>query len=242
MWLLSAIWGAVGFLDLIKVEFLPEKFQSYTAVRAIHWLSWRSWLFVMLILLIGVILEGGHAAIQKREGLIERHKQENAQLQTKLQSSPVPKVFIHYELTQESLKFPGIVGQKKTLVLENTSDIDAYDVQVQDVQLDPGHCNATFLPLSLLKGRTRQSVNTIIRGSVPEKEKDNFEMVLYACGATDTTTWFKVPIVVIFRDYERQWYSALFNFQSDNYFSSVDISLENWERIKSPTSKGGISS
>ncbi len=86
MWFLSAIWGAIGYLSLVKVEFLPERFQSYTAAKALNFLSWRTWLIVLLILLIGVILEGGHAAIQKREILIEQHKREIIGLESKLGS------------------------------------------------------------------------------------------------------------------------------------------------------------
>ncbi len=62
MWVLSAIWGLIGVADLLKAEFLPTRFQSYTAIRAISLISWRSWLVVLIILLIGVVLEGGHAA------------------------------------------------------------------------------------------------------------------------------------------------------------------------------------
>lgn len=66
MWLLSAIWGAIGLFDLVKAEFLPERIQQYTVIRLLHFISWRTWTIVFLVLLIGVLLEGGHAAIQRR--------------------------------------------------------------------------------------------------------------------------------------------------------------------------------
>jgi hypothetical protein len=69
MWLLSAAWTLIGIFDLIKAEFLPERFQSYTAMRLLGILSWRTWVIVFLILFIGVLLEGGHVAIQKRDKL-----------------------------------------------------------------------------------------------------------------------------------------------------------------------------
>lgn len=70
MWLLSAAWFLLGAFDLVKSEFLPEKYQAYTAVRLVGFISWRSWLIGLPILLIGVLLEGGHAAIQKRDRLL----------------------------------------------------------------------------------------------------------------------------------------------------------------------------
>jgi hypothetical protein len=83
MWLMSAIWGGIGFFSLVKAEFLPKEYQDYTVVRALNFLSWRTWLLVLLVLLIGVILEGGHAAIHKRDQKIE-------DLETELRSITAP--------------------------------------------------------------------------------------------------------------------------------------------------------
>ncbi len=66
MWLLSATWGAIGLFDLLKAEFLPERVQRYTVIRLLNFISWHTWIIVFLVLLIGVLLEGGHAAIQRR--------------------------------------------------------------------------------------------------------------------------------------------------------------------------------
>jgi hypothetical protein len=67
MAIVSLVWVALGAFDLIKVEFLPDKYQQYTAIRLITYFSWRWWLTVLLVLLLFLLLEGGHAALQKRE-------------------------------------------------------------------------------------------------------------------------------------------------------------------------------
>lgn len=66
MALISVLWFLLGSFSLLRTEFLPERFQAYTAIRVLGYLSWHAWLFVLLGLLLGVLLEGGHAAIQSR--------------------------------------------------------------------------------------------------------------------------------------------------------------------------------
>jgi hypothetical protein len=65
MWVVGLCWAAIGFFDLLKAEFLPKSVQDYTAIRFISLLSWHSWLIIFLAIVIAIILEGGHAAIEK---------------------------------------------------------------------------------------------------------------------------------------------------------------------------------
>jgi hypothetical protein len=83
MWVLTSVWGLIGFVDLFKTELLPEKYQSYTVLRLLGYLSLRSWIIVTLVLLIGVLLEGGHAAIEKRD---KSNKEDKSLLEAKIKN------------------------------------------------------------------------------------------------------------------------------------------------------------
>jgi hypothetical protein len=60
-------WAVLGAWDLIKSELLPEKYQSWTVVALTPHLQWRTWALALLIILLGLLLEGSHAAIRKRD-------------------------------------------------------------------------------------------------------------------------------------------------------------------------------
>jgi hypothetical protein len=63
----TTLWAILGAWDLIKSELLPERFQSWTVVAKTPHLSWQTWAMASLAILLGVLLEGAHTAIQKRE-------------------------------------------------------------------------------------------------------------------------------------------------------------------------------
>jgi hypothetical protein len=63
----TTLWVILGTWDLIKSELLPDKYQSWTLVAKTPHLSWRTWVIALLAILLGVLLEGAHAAIQKRD-------------------------------------------------------------------------------------------------------------------------------------------------------------------------------
>src|ERR1700731_3858297 len=63
----ATLWAILGAWDLIKSELLPEKYQSWTLVAKTPHLSWRTWAIALLAILLCVLLEGAHAAIQKRD-------------------------------------------------------------------------------------------------------------------------------------------------------------------------------
>jgi hypothetical protein len=70
--LIAAAYFLLGLWDLFKSEFLPEEYQSLTIVKVTpHW-SWRTWVIGMLLITVLVLLEGAHAAIQKRNNAIEQ--------------------------------------------------------------------------------------------------------------------------------------------------------------------------
>lgn len=70
--ILAVLWGLVGVWDLVKSEFLPDKYQSLTVVKMTPHMQWRTWLIGILILLVFVLLEGAHTAIQRRDAEISR--------------------------------------------------------------------------------------------------------------------------------------------------------------------------
>lgn len=63
----AALWGILGAWDLFKSEILPEKYQSWTLVAITPHLPWSAWVIILLGLVLGVLLEGAHAAIQRRD-------------------------------------------------------------------------------------------------------------------------------------------------------------------------------
>lgn len=63
----TTLWAVLGAWDLFKSEILPEKYQSWTLVANTPHLSWSTWIIVLLAILLAVLLEGAHAAIQKRD-------------------------------------------------------------------------------------------------------------------------------------------------------------------------------
>lgn len=74
IWFFAFLWGLIGAADLVKTEFLPERFQAYTAVRLIGYLSWHTWLIVCLLLLLVLVLEGGHTALEKRAAKLQEER------------------------------------------------------------------------------------------------------------------------------------------------------------------------
>ena len=145
-----------------------------------------------------------------------------------------PRIFLCYDLPEEAKKFPGLGITQEQLIVENTGEVEAYDVQVEDVALEPDWCRATFDIIPRLAAKDKQAPAMMLRGNnVPSSHQNNFEMILYASGGTvDTQTLsFKVPIVVTLRDYAGQRYRVAFSFRSDNYFERPEIRLEKRERI-----------
>ena len=63
----ATLWGVLSAWDLIKSELLPERYQSWTVVALTPHLQWRTWALALSVILLGVLLEGSHAAIRERE-------------------------------------------------------------------------------------------------------------------------------------------------------------------------------
>lgn len=63
----TTLWVTLGAWDLIKSELLPEKYQSWTVVAVTPHFRWQTWGLALLFILLAVLLEGSHAAIQKRD-------------------------------------------------------------------------------------------------------------------------------------------------------------------------------
>jgi len=94
----TAIWGLVGVWDLVKSEFLPDKFQSWTVVKIIPPMQWRTWVIGILGILVFVLLEGAHTAIYRRDVELSRLGQRPDNL-----SEHDPKIYLD-PLNDEFLK------------------------------------------------------------------------------------------------------------------------------------------
>jgi cbb3-type cytochrome oxidase subunit 3 len=69
----------------------------------------------------------------------------------------------------------------KTLFIENTGEIDAYDVRISDVGINKQHCGARFPVIPKFQKDSRTELHFELFGdSVPESHRDEFEMVVYA--------------------------------------------------------------
>ena len=84
MALIAFCYGALAFVDLIKAELLPAKYQDYTLVKGIPSWSWRTWALGFLVIILLVLLEGAHDATRKREQQITDRKHEIEQLEAQL--------------------------------------------------------------------------------------------------------------------------------------------------------------
>ena len=76
VWITLTVYSLIGLFDLLKAEFLPDKYQSWTVVKLLPSWSWRTWLVVLLMLVIGILLEGAHAALKRRDASITVEKRE----------------------------------------------------------------------------------------------------------------------------------------------------------------------
>jgi hypothetical protein len=63
----GALWAILGAWDLMKSELLPDKYQSWTLVAKTPHLSWQIWVIALFAIVLGVLLEGAHAAMQTRD-------------------------------------------------------------------------------------------------------------------------------------------------------------------------------
>jgi hypothetical protein len=158
-----------------------------------------------------------------------------------------PEIFLHYDLPDQARNYPGLGISDKEIIVENTGDIDAYEVQVEDIALAPERCAATFLSIPRLPAHSKKEVPLTLRGShVPEHKPSHFEMILYASDAEKGSPdaqgrlWFTTPISVVFRDYGNSWYRARFTFRSDDWFHFAEIRLEKRERIKAPAQMSSL--
>ena len=59
---IAIIYSAAGFFDLVKSEFLPEKYHAYTIVRIIPHFPLAWWIVGLLVFLLLAALEGGYIA------------------------------------------------------------------------------------------------------------------------------------------------------------------------------------
>jgi hypothetical protein len=151
-----------------------------------------------------------------------------------------PEIFLYCDFSEDLKKLKG--GEKsKSLAVENTGEVDAYDIKVEDLTIAPLNAVATFQIIPRLAAKSRQDIKTMMTGAkVPSDQRHNFEMFLYASqkdfhtADKNNTLWISVPINVVFRDHGGQYYRTRFTFRVDDYFNFPEMRLEARERIMRP--------
>jgi hypothetical protein len=129
------------------------------------------------------------------------------------------------------------LNTRKTLYLENSGTIDAYEVKIGDIGLNKAHCGARF---PVIPKCQRGSLSTpyfeLYGEAVPQHEKTNLEMVVHASQSDfqkDAKGKFVVefPITVTFEEYGTARYEANFRFVADHDLSKVNIHRVSRRRI-----------
>jgi hypothetical protein len=129
------------------------------------------------------------------------------------------------------------LNTRKTLFLENSGTIDAYQVKINDIGLNQTHCGARFPLIPKCQKGSRSAPSFELFGDgVPEYEKNNLEMIVYASqsdfqkdASGNPITEF--PIMVTFEEYGCARYEAKFLFVADPDLSKVNIHRVSRQRI-----------
>ena len=127
---------------------------------------------------------------------------------------------------------------RKTLYLENTGTIDAYEVKVNDIGINKDHCGARFPVIAKCPRSSVSQLNFELYGDkVPQSHKNELEMVVYASGLSEFqkdsegNDVVEFPIAVTFEEYGGARYEATFRFVADDYLSKVAIHRISRRRI-----------
>ncbi|MGH9511474.1 MAG: hypothetical protein ACRD2U_05000 [Terriglobales bacterium] len=138
-----------------------------------------------------------------------------------------------------SFSWPTIrpANTKRTLFLENTGPIDAYEVKISDFGLNRAHCAAQFPVISKCSKNSREALNfELIGDSVPPNRRDEIDMVVYASGSDFSKDdkgrdVVDFPITATFEEYGGAKYEANFRFLADPYLEKVNIHRVSRKRI-----------
>lgn len=129
------------------------------------------------------------------------------------------------------------LNRQKTLFLENSGPIDAYEVKIGDIGLDKTHCRAQFPVIPKCpKGSVTPAAFQLYGDQVPQHEKNNLEMVVYASQSdfrydAEGRPVVEFPITVAFQEYGGARFAARFLLVADTDMSKVNIHRVSRERI-----------
>ncbi len=76
MRLLGYVWASLGILDLIKSQFLSQKWQTKQVISYLPGWSWGTWVISWLVIFIVAVLEGAYRQHLKKETELEVSKKE----------------------------------------------------------------------------------------------------------------------------------------------------------------------
>jgi hypothetical protein len=139
------------------------------------------------------------------------------------------------------------LNTRKALFIENSGTVDAYEVRVGDIGLDKAHCGARFRSIAKCSRGSVHQLSFELYGDtvLPQRERDNLEMVVYASqsdfqvdNAGNTVVEF--PITVTFEEYGGARYEANFRFVADDHLSRVSIHRINRQRVRRTTVESAL--
>jgi hypothetical protein len=129
------------------------------------------------------------------------------------------------------------LNNRKTLLIENSGNVDAYELKIDDIGLNKTACAARFPVVPKCPRNSRQALQfELVGNSVPPNHKTEIEMVVYASGSDFSKDekgrdMVDLPIRVVFEEYGGARYEANFQLLADSYLETVNIHRVSRKRI-----------
>lgn len=130
------------------------------------------------------------------------------------------------------------LNTRKTLFIENSGPIDAYEIRIGDIGLNTVACAAQFPVVSKCAKGSREALKFELVGNSlpPHSHRDEIEMVIYASGVdfpkddkgNDVVDF---PIAISYEEYGGARYEANFRFLADTYLQDVNIRRVSRKRV-----------
>jgi hypothetical protein len=124
-----------------------------------------------------------------------------------------PELFLKLDHSTEAKKYPGFGITHRVVVIENNSDRDAYNVQIEPLCFDPtGRISAEFKPVSRIGAHQSVEVEGTVLGLQGSENKPHDFETIYYFGADEAKYWrnlgkmgeaIEYDIRVIYTDYQK---------------------------------------
>jgi hypothetical protein len=152
-------------------------------------------------------------AIQEKEDRIRNQAAENIELRKQLHEAldkhEGPKIHLLYIVPEH---FSSLGKRENRIIIENSSDVDAYHVKIEDIFIDRNRVvTATFKEINLLRKNSKVTAELRMTGKVDPQDDENFEMIYgnaddipteYQLKDSGGYTVFTFPVFVSFREHD----------------------------------------